>query len=157
MRRRTMVLPAVLGLLAAAFLTPSASAAEVKFEIVNRGSGHCLDHDAGGSAYGKQCTTDMENRYQRWRVLSRGNGEVSLQGLATGRCLEFEPGSTRVRTNPCSDQNTAQRWRVRDTGGRGQYILDAKEGRCLDHIKRSLLRSACTDQQGVSLWVFKPR
>ncbi|MCP2256645.1 Ricin-type beta-trefoil lectin domain-containing protein [Streptoalloteichus tenebrarius] len=142
-RRATTLLSTLLGLLTAGLLVPSATAAaeaeaDVRHEIRNLDLGNCLDHDREGKAYTKACTQDMENVYQRWRLLPQSNGEHQLQGVATGRCLHHR-GTGLIGTTPCDARDQHQRWRLRKGAGAWvHYIEDVSTGRCLVQWRANL-------------------
>ena len=158
MRRRHVVLSALLGLLSAGLLTPPASAAgaDTRFEISNHRFGQCLDHDAEGKVYVKDCTQDMENRYQRWRLARQSNGEFTLQGVATGRCAELS--GFKPTTSPCDGGKAEQRWRIVSDPKIAPFVLiqGVTSGRCLFQGNRNMMVGAgCSVDDARDRWLVK--
>lgn len=98
--------------------------------IVGRGSGRCVDVDAGRNADGTkiQLWDCLNNAPQRWE--RRGDTFVNP---GTGKCLDVAGGNTangtQVRLWTCNGSG-AQRWAPRGDGG----LIHVPSGRCLDAV-----------------------
>ncbi|MEU9796688.1 RICIN domain-containing protein [Streptomyces sparsogenes] len=139
MSKRTVLsgLAAALGASAMllAGMSGSASAAEVGTQAVgdqykNEQTGLCLDSDAQGNVYTKDCAWDKHNAYQQWSFLyDASRDEFRLRNVQTLRCLEANSGDG-VKTAPCSDHNI-QKWT--ETAYNGAMIIQSVyNGRALD-------------------------
>ncbi|MFI6644783.1 RICIN domain-containing protein [Streptomyces sp. NPDC050504] len=84
--------------------TTSANAAEIK-QYRNAQTGLCLDSNANGSVYTKQCGSD--NPYQKWERRYE-DGVLRLRNLKTGRCLSKAGGGSKITTQPCVTDGTQQ-------------------------------------------------
>ncbi|MBD0709978.1 MULTISPECIES: RICIN domain-containing protein [unclassified Streptomyces] len=145
MKKRTVAsgLAAVLGAstMLLASLPGSASAAEagtraVGYQYKNRQTGLCLDSDAQGNAYTKNCDPDKNNAYQQWIYWNVSGDTFQLRNVQTLRCLEANSGDG-VKTYPCAD-HIIQKWTYSASNG-ALIIQSAYNGRALDSNQKGQL------------------
>jgi hypothetical protein len=82
------------------------------WNIVNEGTGQCLDSNAAGSDYTDSC--NWNNEYQSWTFGGEGPGET-VQDQVTQRCLDSN-GVGQSYTSPCDWNDWYQNWILLEEG-----------------------------------------
>jgi len=78
------------------------------FNIVNHGTGQCLDSNANKRVYTNPC--GATNTYQQWSISYSHGVYDEYKNRATGLCLDGSGTTISVYTNPCATGNTYQWW-----------------------------------------------
>ncbi|WP_199044481.1 BNR-4 repeat-containing protein [Glycomyces salinus] len=110
-------------------------------EVVNRGSGKCMDVVSGSTENGAEIIQwDCHGGdNQRWELRDVGGGYFEVVSRASGRCLDVDARSTangaQVIQWSCNG-GTNQQWELRDIDGRVQLVA-RHSGKCLDVIDQS--------------------
>ncbi|MFJ7990512.1 RICIN domain-containing protein [Streptomyces sp. NPDC096351] len=99
------------------------------YQYKNVQTGLCLDSDAKGNAYTKDC--GVNNPYQRWSLVWKYDGYV-LRNEKTLRCLQVDGGDA-VSTGQCSNYPaTSQQWDWDSLDGQRMILKSTSNGRALD-------------------------
>ncbi|WP_197034556.1 RICIN domain-containing protein [Glycomyces sp. NRRL B-16210] len=116
-------------------------------EVVNRGSGKCLDVQDGSTANGAgiiqwDCWGGSN---QRWELQDAGSGFYRIVSQASGRCLDVDGASTANGAKAIQwacNSGANQQWELRSVGGGHVEIVARHSGKCLDVLDGSTANGA---------------
>ncbi|MEV8378865.1 RICIN domain-containing protein [Kribbella sp. NPDC056861] len=113
----------------------------------NKATNKCLDDSFEFNLRTFECNGQ---RYQRWTVIVRTIGIVTLINQATGRCLD-DSGTYGLRSFECNE-GEYQLMAVNDSGGNGYSIKGVQTRLCADDSKQFGLRHLSCNELPFQLW-----
>lgn len=117
-------------------------------EVINLGSGLCLDSNGAGNAYGHVCNG---GNFQRWIDEPGPYGAHRFRDLWTGLCLDHNTSGT-VYTHSCND-GWYQQWQFSTPGAGGEsQWTNLATGLCLKASDDGTLTTESCNQSVYQVW-----